>query len=63
MFVSLVANIQRKFLIYFSEACLHAYPTATLETIDSFIGSYLRHAPARASGSKRQVSSLAFTSN
>jgi hypothetical protein len=38
-----------------SESCTVAYPTATLETIDGYIGSYLRHAPARVAGKKLKV--------
>lgn len=41
-----------------SEACLRAFPSATNERIDAYIGSYLRHAPTRPGGSKYKVGDI-----
>lgn len=57
MLLSSVEYIQCYFIYCFRGLFARLYPSATLETIDAFIGSYLCHAPARASGSKRKVGS------
>jgi hypothetical protein len=42
--------------VFVLEACLHVFPTVTVEAVDNYIGSYLRHAPFKPGGSKYTVS-------